>query len=67
MLLGDDLKEEPMGKDKMDRLYERFRASKDSMSSDHKGVSIRQRFRRDKDGNVRQIFISEEESEVVTG
>ena len=59
MLLGDDLKEEPMGKDKMDRLYERFMASEDlrnKIREDLKNcMSVRIRFSLTKDKAERMI------------
>lgn len=48
MLLGDDLKEEPMGKDMLGILYERFMASEDlrnKIREDLKNcMSVRMRF-----------------------
>ncbi len=59
MLLGDDLKEEPMGKDKMGRLYERFMASEDlrnKIREDSKNcMSVRIRFSLTKDKAERMI------------
>ena len=48
MLLGDDLKEEPMGKDKMGRLYERFMASED----------LRNKIREDKNRKNINLFFT---------
>jgi len=53
MLLGNDLKEEPMGKDKLGILYERFMASEDlknKIREDLKScMSVRMRFSLTKD------------------